>query len=232
MKGVILGICPHCQLVDLTHQVDPQNVLGGAFQLERAVPHFPSGTIHLAVVDPGVGGCRRALALAGPQGVFVGPDNGLLTGVAGDYREGVVLAVPANASATFHGRDLFAPAAARLALGQPLASLGQPLVGPLVSLPPANRVEVVWVDHFGNLITNLRRDSLEGLPEAIEVGGQRIALARTYSEVPRGALLALFSSDGCLEIACNGGNASMILGVGVGELVVLAHQTTPTRRKV
>lgn len=149
MKGVILGICPECQLVDLTHQVDPQNVAGGALQLERAVPYFPPGTIHLAVVDPGVGSSRRAIAVATDRAFFVAPDNGLLARALKDHKITAIaeLPLPEGASHTFHGRDLFAPAAACLAAGSAIGSLGRAYEGPLVELPGHDgHVSIAWVD--------------------------------------------------------------------------------------
>src|SRR5712691_6438607 len=167
MKGVILSICPTARLVDLTHEVEPQDILGGCLTLEAAVPFFPAGTVHLVVVDPGVGSARRAIALRTGGGYLVGPDNGVLTPAF--ERSGwtaVALTAPEyrlpSVSRTFHGRDVFAPAAAYLAAGIPLERLGSTLTDP-VRLPlPGCRLEgdalvgeVLAADRFGNLITSI-----------------------------------------------------------------------------
>ncbi|MBN1954509.1 MAG: SAM-dependent chlorinase/fluorinase [Anaerolineae bacterium] len=253
VKGVILSIAPAVRLVDLSHQVPPQDVRRAAFLLDAAAPFFPPDTVHLAVVDPGVGTARRAVVLRTPQGLFVGPDNGLFTCVLAEVLEWemVELANPAyrlpQLGATFHGRDLFAPAAAHLASGVPLAAFGPPVSEPCrFSLPclqvEADRVlgEVLYADHFGNLITSVGRLHWQGddlaLSPAFRPAGEtrRIAVdalrlqcaghviqrvCRTYGEVGIGDLLALVGSMGFLEIAVRQGSAEQTLGVRPGERV-------------
>jgi S-adenosylmethionine hydrolase len=219
MKAQVLAGDPSARLVDLTHQVPPQDVRAGAFQLLQAAPWFPTGTVHLAVVDPGVGTARRAVAIEGEQAFFVGPDNGLLTAAAGRIKRAVTLPIPKGASHTFHGRDVFAPAAGRLSAGAPISSLGKP-AGKLVrpSWPAPRRSghltvgEIVHVDHFGNLITNLT--SLDG---ELLVGSFRSKrLCRAYGEAAPGEALALIGSHGFVEIAVREGSAAQMLGLGRG----------------
>jgi S-adenosylmethionine hydrolase len=241
MKGVILGLCPSARLVDLTHAVPPQDVRAGAYHLVRACPYFPPGTVHLAVVDPGVGGGRRPLAVAGARAFYVGPDNGLLAAAVRAELPGapvaggrLALRPPVRAvtltsaayrlpevSDTFHGRDIFAPAAAHLAAGVPLAELG-PAVADLVAFddPPPQREaaglsgRVVHVDRFGNLITDLPAADLPRHPR-IEIAGATImGLSRSYEEGDD--LLAIVSSGGTLEIAAHNASAAERLGVATG----------------
>ena len=181
MKGVILGIVPDARLVDISHEITPQNVRQAAYVLYTAYPFFPPGTIHLAVVDPGVGGTRRPIALRTPKGYFVGPDNGILSYVmAREPVEALVeLADPRyrlpHVSHTFHGRDVFAPAAAHLAAGVPIAALGPPVADPVTFPPPRLEVgpdiitgEVLHADRFGNVITSIGR--LEWSEEELLLG--------------------------------------------------------------
>ncbi|HHS96708.1 MAG TPA: hypothetical protein ENK08_02230 [Chloroflexi bacterium] len=255
MKGVILSIVPEVHLVDLSHEIPPQDVRRAAFVLYTAVPFFPPGTVHLAVVDPGVGTERRAIAVQTPQGFFVGPDNGLFTYVLAEAEEwkAVGLEEPAyrlpEVSGTFHGRDVFAPAAAHLARGVPLERLGSPVTDPvLLPLPRLtvgeDRVEgeILHVDRFGNVITSVGRlrwnggdlvltpafrqaaSSLQFAARevAVEVGGERIRpVRRTYGEVGVGEKLALVGSTGFLEIAVRQGNAARALGVHPGDPITL-----------
>jgi S-adenosyl-L-methionine hydrolase (adenosine-forming) len=229
MKGVILSRCPDAQLVDITHEVPPQQVRSGALRLAAAAPFFPPGTVHLAVVDPGVGSARRAIAIEADGYRFVGPDNGLLSFAAPRAAPGWYAVEIANrqhmlqrVSPTFHGRDVFAPAAAHLANGGALADLGPeiPSVEEL-HLYPATREDqrlvgsVLDVDHFGNLTTNVRAGQLANAEiERVCVGSAEIGeLSRWYD--PSHELIALINSDGWLEIAAPGGNASACLGVGI-----------------
>jgi S-adenosylmethionine hydrolase len=213
MKAVILSANPRATLVDLTHEVPPQDVRAGAFLLAQAVTWFPRGTVHLAVVDPGVGTARRAVAIESGGHYFVGPDNGLFSVCSGAATKAVILNVPRAASATFHGRDLFAPAAARLSLGEKLESLGRP-AGKLQKLPKS-RGEIIWIDHFGNLITDLT--ALKG---ELRVGDFRTRkLHRTYGEVSPGEPLALIGSHGFVEIAVRDGSAEKVLGISRGARV-------------
>jgi S-adenosyl-L-methionine hydrolase (adenosine-forming) len=225
MKGVLLGLCPAAVLVDVTHAVPPGDVRAGAYLLGRAWHRFPAGTTHLTVVDPGVGTARPAFALRSQGHWFVGPDNGIFTAVLRDAEvEIVTLATPAAASPTFHGRDLFAPAAAALACGHPLESLGEPFLGMPTRLTWTEpRYEgksvvgqIVYVDRFGTLITNLTPDLVPPYAvlevEDLEIG----PLRRTFGDVPTGGLLAYVGSGGVVEIAVRDGSAARRLGLGVG----------------
>jgi len=249
MKGVILRIDPRAVIVDLCHQVAPQGIAEGAFLLASGYRYFDPGAIFVAVVDPGVGSERRPIALKTPHGAFVGPDNGLFGPIAeqfgaramadagrlsltGSTLEGVTLAndryfLP-EVSATFHGRDVFAPVAAHLSLGVPLATLG-PRLADLIALPAAGPEHrdgdlighVVHIDRFGNLITDLTGADLRHLARPVVlIAGQRIAeISHHYAE--RTGLLALVGSSGHLEIAKAGGSAAAVLGVGVADEVIL-----------
>lgn len=236
MKGVILNLAPNVTLVDISHAVPPQDVHHGARVLATAAPYFPPGTVHVVVVDPGVGSARRGIALQTPTATFVGPDNGLFTPFLRERTACVALTRSAvhrhPVSATFHGRDIFAPVAAHLVNGLPLAELGPPVDDPLaLPLPQPQRLpdghlraEVVHVDHFGNLVTNVRplggREQKGSLNDiCIVVGGESLALCHTYTDVAPGTLLALVGSDGYLEIALREGSAAEQLGLGVGATV-------------
>jgi S-adenosylmethionine hydrolase len=225
MKAALLAGADGVTLVDVTHAVPPGDVRAAAYLLGRTWHRFPDGTVHLAVVDPGVGTTRAALAIATRGHRFVGPDNGLFTPILHDREvEVVTLRVPAAAAPTFHGRDLFAPAAAALARGHPLGSLGEPYLGipeRLVYGQPRYEGksivgEIVYVDRFGTLVTNL---TAETVPEyaILEVEGLEIGrLRRTYGDVPTGGLLAYLGSGGAIEIAVRDGSAARRLGMGVG----------------
>lgn len=249
MKGVILSLNPQAVLVDVTHGVRPQRVQQGAFLLAAAFPYFPPDAIHVAVVDPGVGAERRALALRTPLGTFVGPDNGVLSPALPDEtrdraeERGSKVPLPEGASCvaltdpayhhrpvsdTFHGRDIFAPAAAHLSLGVTISDLGEP-VSEVVALPPfrARRApdgsllgRVVHVDRFGNLITDIRRDDLPSSDVTVEIAGRRLhGLHRTYAEAD--GLAALIGSSGYLELAMPDGSAAAELDTDIGESVTV-----------
>ena len=236
MKGVILGINPRVQLVDLSHEIAPQDIWEGAFVLAASYRYFHPGTVHLVVVDPGVGGERKAIAVEAGDWLFVGPDNGVfgLIYLREQVHRVVEIANPRfflpQVSHTFHGRDIFAPVAAHLSLGVPVTELGPELNSCQGLNFPEPQVEgdrieaqVVHVDRFGNLITNLPREFLGDLGgKAIKVlaGGQVISgLSRSYAEAGEGELLALFDSSDLLEIAQNGGSAHRALGLGRGDRV-------------
>ncbi|MHB8993174.1 MAG: SAM hydrolase/SAM-dependent halogenase family protein [Chloroflexota bacterium] len=253
MKGVILGLNPEVALVDITHELAPQDVWGGAFVLHTAHRYFPPGTIHLVVVDPGVGTERAAVVLDTGRALFVAPDNGLLSFLIAEERgeaemgrqgdgemsvgAGPVPIPPGwravriaesrfwlpNPSSTFHGRDVFAPVAAHLSLGEPVDSFGPRMEClhafsiPVARMLPGGEIlgVVIHVDRFGNLITNLRADDLPQGPVAVEVAGSRIqGLSRNYAGGP--GLVALVGSSGYLEIALPGGSAREEIGLGVG----------------
>ena len=245
MKGVMLTINPAVQLVDLSHGIHPQDIYHGAYVVAAACRFFPANSVHLVVVDPGVGSERRGIALRTGHGSFVAPDNGVLSHVLATEAvlEAVVLSNPAfwrtPASATFHGRDIFAPVAAHLSLGKPLAAFGPPLSDPIV-LPlsgPRHEADgtivgtVVHVDRYGNLITNIAGSDVQR-PEAaqIEIGGHVIhTVQQTYASVPAGELLAYVGSNDTLEIAVRNGNAAALLDGAVGDTVTVAHATIPAQ---
>ena len=263
MKGVILSINPNAAIVDLTHEIGPQDLRQGAFVLGVNHPHFPPGTIHVAVVDPGVGTDRKPIVLATPAATFVAPDNGLLSEVVKEYVKDASLNVQHHGtislpaplkcrelsnplyqkhpvSNTFHGRDIFAPAAAHLSLGVRPEEFG-PAVPEIIyrPLPEPSLVgnivigEVIYIDHFGNLITNISAARLNDLANgkgavAVEIGTRRIVgISRTFHDIaldwgdqPDGLpLVALVGSNGYLEVAVRDGNAVDSLGLGVGEEV-------------
>ena len=239
MKGVIHGISPGATIVDLTHGVAAQDVTGGALALAAAVDYFPDGTVHVAVVDPGVGSRRRPLLVETDRACYVGPDNGLLSLAAGRQRLIRVVHL-SNAdyhlgptSATFHGRDVFAPAAAHLSAGVPPEKLG-PTVESFESLavPEPQRQdggaiagEVIYIDGFGNLTTNIRREDLETVDPSradVRIGDHVIrGLSPNYASAGAGNYLALINSWGHLEISRCDGSARSGLGARVGTRVLL-----------
>ncbi len=243
MKGVILGICPDARIVDITHEVPKFDVRWGAFLLSQAAPHFPSGTIHVAVVDPGVGTARRPIIVEAERCLYVGPDNGVLMLAA--MQEGVkhVYVVEnrrymlPRVSRTFHGRDIFAPAAAHLALGVKPSEFGREVrdyVTPNFASPrvEGNAIvgEVIHVDGFGNIITNISEEHLnqlgirDGDSLEVRIGGRRhrIKLCSAYGEAPVGATLAVLGNSDLLEVSINQGNAARTLGATVGMEVRVA----------
>ncbi len=234
MKGAILRIAANATLVDISHLVPAQDVRRGSAVLRDAAPYFPAGTIHVAVVDPGVGSARRPIAVRTPQATFVGPDNGLFTfALAGDFTsqprvvhlDNPQVWLPA-VSHTFHGRDIFAPVAAHLAAGVPFEQLGT-LIDDPVLLPVAVaqclpggaiRGHIEAIDHFGNLVSNVPASWLAGGKWTIHIAGLHIpGLCATYVEVPPGAVLALIGGSGRLEIAVRNGDAAAHLRVQPGE---------------
>lgn len=242
VKGVVLGLAPDTQLVDVTHQVSPQNIREGAFLLAGLIDVFPKGTVHLAVVDPGVGTDRRLIAAAVADHWFVLPDNGLLTAVTRDRPPSGIweLVNPAYrrspVSATFHGRDILAPAAAHLLQGGDPAELG-PACTELVMLGAFEATahadgfvgEVICRDAFGNLSTNIEAKRLHDAPAqdwTLEVAGTRIAgLGRTYADKAAGTLVALPGSTGWIEISVVNGDAGQALNVGPGTPVRLTKSS-------
>lgn len=236
MKGVIAGIAPEAAIVDLTHAVPGGEVRAGAFALAAGCRFFPRGTVHVAVVDPGVGSDRAALAVQTEDYFFVGPDNGVLSwALAGEKILGIRQLANEDffrhpVSRTFHGRDLFAPVAAHLCRGVPFERLG-PAVADYQRLPwPEPREspegwegEIIYIDRFGNAITNLEASWLEVLVETganVKVRRERIAPIRThYQAVPPGEAVAVAGSSGFLEIAVNGGSAAARFNLKIGEPV-------------
>jgi S-adenosyl-L-methionine hydrolase (adenosine-forming) len=222
VKGVLLSQVHGAALVDVSHQVSPGDVRAAQYILSRVWHRFPQGSVHLAVVDPGVGTDRRALAASLAGHFFVAPDNGLLSFLPADAHF-AALPIPAGAAPTFHARDVFAPAAGQLALGASLSHVGHPITDPYRAPLPAPRTdggvvvgEVIYVDRFGTLVTNIPGDAVEpGV--RIKVAGTEIGtLSRTFGDVGRGTLLAVVGSGGSVEVAVRDGSAARLLGVGVG----------------
>lgn len=235
MKGALLSVCPQASLVDLSHEAPAHDITAGAFLLDAAHDAFPAETVFLAVVDPGVGSGRRALALHAGGFLFVGPDNGLFTLIYDRYGSeraheitNTLLTRP-RPSPVFHGRDVFAPVAGHLAAGLPIENVGPLVPDPVrLSLPPklcnalACEGTVVLADRFGNLITNLLREDLRVLAaERLEIRAAdlRLPLVTTYADVPVGTPCALVGSSGRLEIAVRQGRADALPGLAPGERV-------------
>jgi S-adenosylmethionine hydrolase len=243
MKGVIAGICPEANVIDITHEIGPQDITLGAFVLEQAHRYFPAGTVHVAIVDPGVGTSRRPVAVKAGRHFFVGPDNGVLALAAeraGSPRSHLLADVRyfrATVSNTFHGRDIFAPVAAHIAKGIPIEVLG-PELSELVMLPEvrphrtqADSIsgEVVMVDRFGNLVTNLTAEDIRGPAQLrVEAGGSVIGdVRRSYGDALPGEPLALFGSFGLLEIAVRDGSAADTLRLGRGAPIIVRFGVGP-----
>jgi S-adenosylmethionine hydrolase len=246
VKAVVLAACPDCAIVDVTHAIAPQNVIEAVFLTRQSWPYFPDGTIQLAVVDPGVGTARAAVALRTPRGYAVGPDNGVLSAALDPFLPAEVkeltgsaplqIALPdgceareirsvrvvrPNASATFHGRDIFGPAAGALAAGLPFAELGPTverlwyqLVARGERTADGVRGTVLHVDHFGNLISAIRAADLPPGSRSVIAADRRLPLVRTYGDQPE--LCALIGSGGYLEIALPNGSAATALNAGIG----------------
>lgn len=243
MKGVVLGICPEATLVDISHEIPPHDVMAAALTLAASYKYFPAGTIFLVVVDPGVGSARRGLAAEAGDYRFVAPDNGVLTAVFREQPPRRVVDLTERryarptVSRTFEGRDRFAPAAAWLARGIQLSALGRPVTDyQVIDLPtPAVHPEsitgqVLWVDRFGNLVTNIDRRTFERFAETgaveIRVGAHLIGrLVATYADIGPGEICALFGSTDHLEIAANTASAVDQLGLGRGAVVTVRRST-------
>ncbi len=253
MKGVILGINPEATIVDITHDIAPQNIEQGAFLFANAVKYFPANTIHVVVVDPGVGSARRPIAMQIGETIFVAPDNGVLSRAIlnSEFRiqnseignrksESEIRAIYLNrseywlprVSSTFHGRDIFAPVAAHLSRGIALDALGDPIDDWVRLAPglPTRRADgalvgkVMRIDRFGNIITNIADEMLAGQARArIEIAGSSVnGIKQTYADVARGKVVALIGSSGHLEIAVRDGNAAQMLGVQLGDEILIA----------
>lgn len=228
MKGVILSLNPNARLLDLSHAIPPQDVRHGAFFLSGAVPFFPPGTLHVVVVDPGVGTARVMLYVEVGGQRLLAPDNGVWTLLARDLAPGRVIQLRdpsywrATLSRTFHGRDMLAPVAGHLSLGLDPAVLGPPaadwvrldLPAP-VRGPTGITGEVVFVDHFGNLLSNIPGEAVP--PGAlVTIAGQAVRLVNAYGDAPPGTPVAIVSSWGTLEVAVTQGSAAALFGAGVG----------------
>lgn len=234
MKGAIVQINPISTVIDITHQIPPQSIAAARFCLMNAYRYFPAGTIHVAVVDPGVGGKRRAVAVELAQGFLVAPDNGLIGGVLDQNKNSVICAVELTnpeywltpePSTTFHGRDIFAPVGAHLANGVSLQELGreinpQSLVK--LDLPKCTQKDdsvmgcIQYIDRFGNLVTNIPQSYVKGNNWSVEIKARKIKARETYSDVKLGELIALIGSHGWVEVAVNSGNAKLELNVDNG----------------
>jgi len=236
MKAVALGICPEVTFVDITHDIAPQDVAGAALELDACYACFPQSTIFLVVVDPGVGSARRAIAAAAGPYRFVAPDNGVIFPVLKRLSDRRVVELTerkyarSTVSRTFEGRDRFAPAAAWLATGVDLTTFGPPVEDVVeFEIPAADQSddqlsgEVVRIDRFGNLITNIGRGMLESFVDGgsavVEIAGRAAPVVGTYDEVPVNALCALVSSNDHLEVAVNGGSAAAALDAPRGTAV-------------
>jgi S-adenosyl-L-methionine hydrolase (adenosine-forming) len=230
MKGVLLKLNPALTLADISHLIPPQDIYAGAFTLSQACFYYPAGTIHLAVVDPGVGSTRKALAVAAGGHFFVAPDNGILTHVLESQADGIAYEITADhyfnkpVSTTFHGRDVFAPIAAWISRGIPLHQLGPVLPNPVkLQIPALKYVRdsliqgiILAVDHFGNLITNLKPSNV---PRAFKMmAGQKeiTTMHQTYAEGALGEIFIVPGSTGYLEIAVKDGSAAAQLNLKAG----------------
>ncbi|MER3433108.1 MAG: hypothetical protein C4288_06690 [Leptolyngbya sp. ERB_1_1] len=243
MKGTIAQINPQIQTIDLTHQVPPQDIAAARFQLMNAYPYFPDGTVHIAVVDPGVGGQRRSIAVQLKAGYVVAPDNGLISGVmseAGTYPCSEAIAAvelnnpkywrSQNPSATFHGRDIFAPVGAHLASGVPLQEFGTEIdLASIVRLPIPDVIEtetglqgvIQAIDRFGNLITNIPGEKVRDRAWSIRIDGTVYPGKTTYTDAAIGEIVGLIGSHGWIELAMNCGDARNDLNLNVGKAIVV-----------
>jgi S-adenosylmethionine hydrolase len=236
MKGVILSINPGTRIVDVTHQVPPGALLHVASVIQDTIKYFPHGTINVVVVDPGVGGQRRPVAIETEDHFFVGPDNGLFWPIIEEDRSPTVIHLEEQkyflspVSNTFHGRDIFAPVAAHISLGIDIRKMGSVISDPVTFSFPRSEIrgnvllgKIIRVDNFGNLITNINRTDMEAFLQSatprISIGELTIEDVRhVYTDVPRGELLALYGSMNRLEIAVREGSASDILGLTASEV--------------
>jgi hypothetical protein len=229
MKGVLMTQAPVSQVVDLSHDIPPHDIDAARLAVARYWRRFPAGTVHLVVVDPGVGSDRQAIAVSSEERFLVGPDNGVLSpALLMPGARVVSLPVPADAAPTFHGRDVFAPAAAALARGSSLDSLGAPVDDPLIRRTPEVvrepdgwlRGEVIVIDRFGNAVTNL----VAAHATEVRVGDRVVPLRRTYADVAVGEPVALVGSSGLIEIAVRDGNGAASLRISRGTSVHVRDQ--------
>lgn len=223
MKGAIAQVNPTLSVIDLTHDLPPQNLAAASFCLLNAYPYFPAGTVHVAVVDPGVGSRRRGVAIKIASGYLVGPDNGLFSGILSTTP--ALTAVELNnpdywrspfPSNTFHGRDIFAPVGAFLASGTSIDRLGRAIDPDTLTQLPLSAPQITdlgvsgciqYIDRFGNLATNIPAAAVEGKPWSVVIGDRLIPSVQTYSDVQTGEIAALIGSHGWVEIAVNCGSA-------------------------
>ncbi|MAT47320.1 MAG: hypothetical protein CMO35_07820 [Verrucomicrobiaceae bacterium] len=238
MKGVISGIAPATRIIDITHKVPPGDLVDGAFALSASSPYFPPGTIHVSVVDPGVGSSRRAITLRTQRAIFIGPDNGVLSWAVREEQIEEIRVINNDSwllnpiSHTFHGRDIFAPVAAHLAAGERFEDAGDP-TDDFVRLPWPElstgdhelRGEVVYIDRFGNAISNLPSGAfpaglLEGDTVTVSCGGRSAPLRHCYTDAAPGKPLAIMGSSDLLELAINGDDFAEQNGIEVGSPVI------------
>jgi S-adenosylmethionine hydrolase len=239
VKGVIISINPTTLVVDISHNISPQDILHGAFVLYQSFSYFPKGSIHLAIVDPGVGSRRKPVVIETDGYIFVGPDNGIFSLVLKKEKPKRIIALTnkhyflKNISNTFHGRDIFAPVAAHLALGESLTNFGEEIEEIEITewgipVTKGDKLEgmVLHIDRFGNLITNISTEDIFSFsgkgPVQIKLGERRVkGLSSSYSEVQRGEPVALIGSINLLEIACNRESAHRILGIEKLDKIVI-----------
>ncbi len=225
VKAILASLAPHAAIIDISHDVQPQDIDGARLALARYWRRFPAGTVHVVVVDPGVGSGRAAIAVSSGDRLLVGPDNGVLSPALFAVDAQVVsLPVPPNAAPTFHGRDVFAPVAAQLARGAALYDLGDPWHSATRRRTPepskrddgAVVGEVITIDRFGNAVTNLYA-RVDG---RLEVGSAILPVVRTYADVAPGTPVGVVGSSGLLEVAVRDGNASHVMQLLRGSAVV------------
>jgi len=238
MKGVISGIAPEASVIDLTHDIRPQDVRHGAYALKIAAPYFPAETIFVVVVDPGVGSDRQPIAVRANNQIFIAPNNGVLSHILHDYGADSIVLLENEPyrltaiSATFHGRDIFSPAAAHLAAGVQFEDLGRKLTNEMLTVfaPQKNvphgadawRGEILHIDHFGNLISSLTENEIRSKNANWHFSIGRCAvekLSKTYADVAEGEFVAYIGSDGFLEIGLRNGSAAKKLSAHVGDEV-------------
>ena len=226
LKGVLFSAAPDVTIVDLSHEIPPQDVEAARLAVARYWRRFPSGTVHVVVVDPGVGSARRALAVSSDDRFLVGPDNGVLSpALLASGSRAVSLPIPPGASATFHARDVFAPAAAQLAIGAAIDAMGGVCLDPVVRrTPEARRAgdgsvigQIIAIDRFGNAISNL----IAPRGGRVEIKGRTLPIVRTYADGIVGDVIALVGSSGFVEIAQRDGNAARALELTRGTRVIL-----------
>jgi S-adenosyl-L-methionine hydrolase (adenosine-forming) len=237
MKGVILGICPPAQIVDICHDVTPFEVTEGAYSIAQSYRYFPQKTVHVVVVDPGVGTKRRPILVEAAGQYFIGPDNGVLSMVYAQEKHRVRLIANDRyfhkpVSATFHGRDIFAPVAAHVAAGVAPSRMGkliQDYLRPDFAKPQRN-IEGAWtgrvlkIDRFGNIVTNFHSSDFPDAPLTLTIGRHKIAtLAQTYAEAPPGKPFLIVGSSGYLEVSIDQGSAAQKLGCRLGQTIGLCR---------
>ena len=234
VKGVIKRINPDAEIIDVTHEIEPFDVWGAAFTLNNFYRYFPQNTVHLVVVDPGVGSRRQALLIQTPDFIFIGPDNGVFSSILQNEETAEIISISnkkyllSKTSCTFHARDIFAPVAAYLSLGVDIREFGVPAVECSKLFIPTAKVvkgcivgEIIHIDNFGNLITNIDAISIQSKNiKGVEIKHQRIRkIANSYYDIPEEKIGAVIGSSGYLEIATNQGNVAKLMKAGLGTKV-------------